>query len=66
MVHGSVCCIVQVSANRRNKQVLEMADVDIVLLKHEILTMISEDNPDICSNLEIPEKPETQLWSIEK
>lgn len=43
-----------------------MADVDIVLLKHEILTMISEDNHDICSNLEIPEKPETQLWSIEK
>lgn len=43
-----------------------MADVDIVLLKHEILTMISEDNPDICSNLERPEKPETQLWSIEK
>lgn len=47
-------------------QVLEMADVDIVLLKPEILTTISEDNTDICSRLEIPEKPETQLWSIEK
>ena len=48
--------IVQVSANPRNIQALEIVDVDIVLSKREILTMISEDNPDICSKLEIPEK----------